>query len=145
MQEHHSNLWDYLNAPGHLICISTNGFVKRNGAAVMGRGCALQATKIDLGIPMVLGRYIRENGNVPGILHGNKYALGILPVKHKWWERADMELIQRSINWLVIKALDQSERIFHVPRLGCGNGGRNWPTEVRPLMEILPENVWVHS
>lgn len=28
------------------ICITTNGFVKRNGRAVMGRGCALRAREI---------------------------------------------------------------------------------------------------
>lgn len=34
---------------------------------------------------------------------------------------------------------------IHVPRLGCGNGGRNWEKEVLPLMRGLSDNVVVHS
>lgn len=148
MTERHSDLWEHVNAPGHLICISTNGFIKKNGAAVMGRGCALQATRIYPGVPMLLGTYIRHNGNNPGLLYGEKFTLGILPVKHNWWERADLALIKRSVDWLR-EELGQlhllGHHTVHVPRLGCGNGGRNWEKEVRPLMQTLPDCVVVHS
>lgn len=152
MIESHSDLWSMNGAPGHLICISTNGFVKRNGCAVMGRGCARQATQLYLGVARQLGHYIRQNGNVPGLLHleGYKVDLGILPVKHNWWEKASLELIQRSVDWLQLASankyiLETHLNVLHVPRLGCGNGGRDWAKEVRPMMQTLPDNVVVHS
>lgn len=160
MQECKGDLWEHWLDHGHLVCISTNGFVKNNGAAVMGRGCALQATRKMPGIQMELGRYLKRMGNVPGILfHGDspKFQVGILPVKHNWWERADLDLIKQSVDWLAEASLDTLTEHFailkaapvaiHVPRLGCGNGARDrdWETEVRPLMESLPDNVVVHS
>lgn len=145
MLESRSDLWAHHRIPGHLVCISTNGFVKRNGAAVMGRGCALQATQMHPGVQMELGAYIRHNGNVPGMLFGPNYTLGILPVKHNWWEKADLKLIQESVDWLRREASEEAVRTIHVPRLGCGNGSRNWATEVEPLMRILPDNVIIHS
>ena len=148
MRESHSDLFEHHRVPGHLVCISTNGFLKRTGAAVMGRGCALQATVLHPGVQMLLGAYLRKNGNAPGILVGKKYMLGILPVKHNWWEKASLELITRSIEWLRGFAMDTTMvsevETVHAPRLGCGNGGRNWEREVRPLMLGLPDSVVVH-
>jgi hypothetical protein len=46
------------------ICISTNGFVKKSGEAVMGRGCAQEAKKRWPGIEYELGRCIRQRGNI---------------------------------------------------------------------------------
>jgi hypothetical protein len=45
------------------IAITTNGFVKKNGEAAMGRGCALQAAKMYPFLPVNLGSAIRANGN----------------------------------------------------------------------------------
>lgn len=46
------------------ICITTNGFTKRNGDCVMGRGCAKQAKEMWPKVPFDLGKLIRKNGNV---------------------------------------------------------------------------------
>lgn len=146
MIERHSDLWEMHRVPGHLVCISTNGFVKRNGCAVMGAGCAKQATQIHLGIAKQFGDYLKKNGNAPGVLEGHGWRLGVLPVKHNWWERADLGLIKSSIDWLNATFDDiAGGTILHVPRLGCGNGGRDWETEVRPLMAELGNNVIVHG
>lgn len=142
MIERHSDLWEMHRVPGHLVCISVNGCVKRNGCAVMGAGCAKQATQIHLGIAKQFGDYLKKRGNQPGVLEGNGWQLGVLPVKHNWWERADLKLIEDSVRWLMDN--DCGDVTFHVPRLGCGNGGRDWETEVRPLMVELGDNVVVH-
>lgn len=146
MIERKQDLWKYWKRPGHFVCISTNGFLKSDGCAVMGRGCALQAVKMLVGVDKILGDYIRKNGNVPGHIIGPdaKYMLGILPVKHNFWEQADIRLIQRSVDWLWRTAGTGAETTFHVPRLGCGNGQRDWEREVKPLMKRLPDNVVVH-
>ena len=116
----------------------------------MGRGCALQAALRWPQVPELLGNYIRTQGNVPGyLLHISgdlpDDRLMILPVKHNWWERASLDLIRVALNFLMDEARQWPDWTFHVPRLGCGNGRLDWATEVRPLMEILPNNVVVHS
>ena len=45
------------------ICITTNGVVKRNGDAVMGRGCAKDATLLYPGTERQLGMKLNKNGN----------------------------------------------------------------------------------
>jgi hypothetical protein len=150
MIEHKGDLWEQVAHPNHLVGISTNGYVKANGRAVMGRGCALQATQLFADAALLLGSYIKIHGNVPGYLTldglelPDELKLLILPVKHNWWERASLELVGRSRNFLGAEAHAQPQTTFHVPRLGCGNGRLDWLEVVRPLMAILPDNVWVH-
>jgi len=42
MKEVIGNIWNYYNK-GNWIVITTNGTIKKNGEAVMGRGVALEA------------------------------------------------------------------------------------------------------
>jgi hypothetical protein len=146
MIEKFTDIWSHLNdGRNHVFCVSTNGFLKMNGECVMGRGCAKEAARMWPNAPKLLGEHILKNGNVPGILDVNfTQCLITLPVKHNWWEDADVELIKKSIEWLKEVATAQPKLIFHVPRLGCGYGHLAWET-VKPLMEALPDNVWVHS
>jgi len=58
------------------VAITTNGYVKRDGLAVMGRGCAKQATVLYPGIASELGRSIILDGNVPNILVSAIYMPG---------------------------------------------------------------------
>lgn len=44
-------------------CITTNGFIKANGEAVMGRGCALEAAQAFPNVPKLLGALITSKGN----------------------------------------------------------------------------------
>lgn len=150
MLERHDDMWEWFGEPGHLVCISTNGTVKRNGEGVMGRGCAREATRLCPGIQKELGSYIKTNGNVPGVLYRKpvRFSVGILPVKHNWWEQASLDLIRASVEWLQEAATMvgvSGQATYHVPRLGCGHGRRDWNTEVQPLIVGLPDNVWVHS
>ena len=58
-----SNVWNVLGK-FEAICITTNGFVTRDGRAVMGRGVAKQAKDKFKKIDYILGKLIRKNGNV---------------------------------------------------------------------------------
>lgn len=144
MKEITGDLWDFYNTPNHFICITTNGFVKKNGEAVMGRGCALEATRIIRGIEAQFGQYIRERGHVPGLLQVNKYGdcVIIFPVKYNWWQPADLDLIRQSSKWLCEEALSDPSNTYVLPRPGCGNGKLDWKI-VKPLLEHLPDNVLV--
>ena len=53
------------------ICIPTNGIVLDSGAAVMGKGLALQAKERWPGIDFILGRSIQQVGNIVQVLTGD--------------------------------------------------------------------------
>jgi hypothetical protein len=138
MKEIVGNLWDYYNV-GFVVCITTNGFVKNNGEAVMGRGCAFEATQRFPDIRKQLGEHILRHGNTPVWLN---IGLVTFPVKHSWWEEADLRLIQESARWLFEAAQSLPQRQFVLPRPGCGNGRLCW-ADVKPCLEFLPDNVLV--
>lgn len=143
MKEIRGNLWAYFDRE-HIIAITTNGTIKANGSGVMGRGCAAEAKTRIHGIEKVLGTRLREHGN--GVVELNEMPTVIsFPVKHQWWEKADLELIQRSAAELVeFMMYEATGRPVILPRPGCGNGGRTW-AEVKPLVSFLPDKVWVIS
>jgi len=131
MKEILGNLWDYYGKfPQYAIAITTNGFVKNSGECVMGRGCALEACQKLTYLPLKLGNLIRTNGNHVFRLGAGLYSF---PVKHNWWEKADIELIKRSC--LEISTIAKEDKII-IPRMGCGNGGLNWET-VKNYSEFL--------
>lgn len=123
--------------PCDLRVITTNGYVAKDGRAVMGRGCAREARCFFPNLDYKLGRMIREHGN--RTMRLGRYDgidLCSLPVKHHWRENAELELIERSVTQLV-EIVDKFsyERVV-MPRPGCGNGGLEWST-VKPLIEPL--------
>lgn len=142
MQETLGNLWDLRDVQDgacDLRVITTNGATRRDGAAVMGRGCALESKRRFPGIDRKLGRLIREHGNrvmrLAKLVHGSE--LASFPVKHHWKEEADPALIRRSAGQLVVLADKFGYTNVLIPRPGCGNGKLSWE-QVRPILaEVL--------
>ncbi|KKN69263.1 hypothetical protein LCGC14_0442580 [marine sediment metagenome] len=138
MKEVNSNLWD---SNADIIVITTNGATRKDGAAIMGRGVALQAKQRYPGIEHVLGRLIRENGNHVSLITGNIPKIVSFPVKHHWRERADLKLINQSVIELV-QLVDRGTSFFQkyltvaLPRPGCGNGRLRWE-EVRSIIRLI--------
>ncbi len=144
MIEVRGNLWDY---ECDAIVITTNGFVKNNGEAVMGRGCALEAANRIDNLPARLGQHIKNHGNTLTVFwegyqgyngeDGDIWSIDLItfPVKHNWWEKADLELIEQSCIDLKSWANETSywKKIL-IPRPGCGNGGLDWE-DVKPILE----------
>jgi hypothetical protein len=149
MKEVTGNLWTY---PADVRVITTNGTVKKNGECVMGRGCALEAVKGTQhngkwpGLPSILGAWLESEGNIPTYLGACVTpATGMLwsfPVKHNWYEKADLALIRKSAEYLAAFLTPTESRIV-LPRPGCGNGGLRWE-DVKPVLEpILDERFHV--
>ena len=130
MEEVVGNIWDYYDQ-GKWIVITTNGFVKSNGKAVMGRGIALEAATRFPTTPYILGKYIKELGNIPIRLNDRMVSF---PVKHNWWEKANLDLIESSTLTLfsMVNNLQLSE--IYMVRPGCGNGHLNW-SDVKPILK----------
>jgi hypothetical protein len=132
------------------ICITTNGFVKKNGEAVMGRGCAAEANRKWPGLAAEFGKQIKENGNIVQLIVGphctsNGEAILSFPVKPAhivydgynvvrhmakrfkvgdrvpgWAAKADKQLIVQSATELQFMADHMKWKCMVLPRPGCG-------------------------
>lgn len=123
---------------GCLRLITTNGACRQDGAAIMGRGCALQAKEVVPGVEYKLGGLLAEHGNrvmrLAALPDGSH--LGTFPVKHHWREDADLGLIERSAHQLVDLADGFGYQRLLLPRPGCGNGQVSYDA-VRPILEEI--------
>ena len=118
------DIWKFHDA-GEWICVTTNGFIKANGRAVMGRGTALQCVQRYKGASLLLGIAIRSHGNVTNIFMEHEKIIAF-PVKHNWWEKADPKLIRDSAERLAVMFfVDPPDKVY-LPWPGCGNGGLRW-------------------
>src|SRR3990167_1023266 len=127
MQITEGNLWKF-HTPANWIVIPTNGSIRQDGACVMGRGVALQAKKRYPKLPYELGERISTYGNV--CFTFKDYGLLTFPVKHKWFEKADLELIEHSAKQLLYVV----DRPIYLPMVGCGNGRLLW-RDVAPVLD----------
>lgn len=127
------NLWTY---PADVRVITTNGTVKKDGTCVMGRGCAYEAKQRYPTIPKLLGDHLKRNGNVPTWLYGGEAGNIIFsfPVKHNWYEKADVQLIEKSAKELLLIIAPWVKVVM--PRPGCGNGNLKWEN-VKPILEPI--------
>ncbi len=126
------------------IVIPVNMTVKKDGRAVMGTGIAKQLV---LRYPMekydaMYGEFLQ---NVRGgesrslVLNNAGPNLYALPVKHNWWEKADLELIKVELKQLIQDTKDWEWKRIVLPRLGCGAGKLLWK-DVKPVMAKLLDN-----
>ena len=134
------DIWEY---PADVVCIPTNGFIKRNGTAVMGRGVARQARQKFTGLEFTVGDHIKHFGNVVGYIDWFDHWFLVFPTKHHWSEPSDLDLIEASARQLRDLALADPTTIFVLPRPGCGNGGLDWEEVGVRIAGLLPDNVHV--
>ena len=130
------DLWVY---PGDVRVITTNGTIKKDGSCVMGRGCALEAAKKWPTLPRVLGERIQRYGNQVHYLLD--YNLFTFPVKHNWYEKADLGLIKQSAEQLQELLLSSYRCVM--PRPGCGNGKLSWELVKPVLASILDDRFYI--
>ena len=127
------NLWEY---PADVRVITTNGTIKKDGSCVMGRGCAAEAKERYPDLPFILGQAIRADGNVAFWIPVGGEIIVTFPVKHQWFEKADVVLIAQSANKIAaMKAL--ANKVVVMPRPGCGNGRLDWLRDVKPILEPI--------
>lgn len=170
MQEIKGNMWE---TECDAVCITTNGYLKMNSEAVMGRGCAKQAAEYFPEIPKILGERIKKYGNVVSpIRHFEGVAIVSFPVKSEgfkfqneldcedivkhmryrfkagetvpgWACVADIEIIKKSADQLVKMASSHGWKKVLLPRPGCGSGELSW-ADVKPVLdEILDDRFYV--
>ena len=130
MIERREDMWE---VSCDVICITTNGTIKKDGSCVMGRGCALQAREKFPGIDKKLGDLIKQNGNKVQVITNNGRCIVVFPVKHNWNELANHDLIEKSTKQLVDLTNLCGWATVVLPRPGCNNGGLSWEN-VKPIL-----------
>lgn len=140
--EQRGDLMDFWRA-GNLIGVTTNGFVKKNGRAVMGAGIAKSVCDACPNLDLELGVRLRAHGNIPMIFPDHN--IFTFPVKHNWWEDADIDLIAESAQFIHDRFAEGGGHRIDFPRPGCGNGKLDWK-DVKPVLEEIfvsnPTYVW---
>lgn len=143
------NIWDK-HKEGAFVCITTNGFITKNGLAVCGRGVAEQAAKRYPMFKSVLANAIERNGNVVQRVMGTLISFPVKPqlgicnqtksnvVKHMrsqyepyawvpgWAMMADLNLIEWSLVQLNYMHIAGMFNQIYLPKPGCGAGGLSW-------------------
>ncbi|CAA6801094.1 MAG: Unknown protein [uncultured Sulfurovum sp.] len=64
----------------------------------------------------------------------NKWILNF-PTKEHWRSPSKVEFIERGIQKLVADAHKLQVNDIAMPKLGCGNGGLDWESQVKPIVE----------
>lgn len=146
------------------LCVTTNGFVKLNGEAVMGKGCAKQLADYYPETPRRLGKLLNLKGNKVHKLfkHDGVQILSFpvktdmeymiqdknIIVKHMqdkfeinahvpgWACVADINIIEKSAKRLLKLANKYEWNKVLIPRPGCGAGELNW-NKVRPALHSI--------
>jgi len=131
MRSELGDIWDRWTV-GNLIVIPTNGFINKNGKAVMGKGLAYDAKTKFPTLPISLGASLKAMGN--HVFVWKKFGLITFPVKHNWWEIADLNLIEQSAKELASIKFDDKEYPIYIPLVGCGNGELN-EKDVIPILQ----------
>lgn len=166
MIEVYGNLWTH---PADLHVITTNGFVKKDGSNVMGRGCAQEASKRYPVLPKALGAKITEFGN--NVYLFPTISLATYPVKRHhdickpnksnvvthmqkqfepgsivpgWALKAEINVIQHSAYQLV-QLMDNNPqyKIAVLPRVGAGAGELQWNDVKEYIEHILDDRFHV--
>ena len=149
---------DMLNQDHQVFCVTTNGFIKKDGCGVMGAGLAKAMAYEIPELPRNLGKHLRANGNVTGeIFIGEDYTVVALPVKPDsvinnganvvshcktrvgqstpgFWAKADMRLILRSLESLVKLADENGYTDIGLVPPGTGNGELKFHN-IKPMLD----------
>ena len=134
--EINKNLWDF-DVEQYYRVITTNGNIKLNGDAVMGRGIALQAAERYPQLPSKLAERLKLYGNKVNVFPEHKIIT--FPTKNNWRDNSTYELIESSCNNLVVICNYINIKKIVMPMVGCSNGGLKW-TNVRKIIYKKFEN-----
>ena len=150
------------------LVITTNGFVKANGEAVMGRGIAKQISDGLPGIKYILGNKLNTFANTPHVLMRHRdIDLVSFPVKPRtvindgtnivahamkqysigdrvpgFYAKAEPELIIQSAKFLALLIKQYEWETVLVPRFGCGAGELNWE-DIKPLVSDILDDRFI--
>lgn len=131
-REINDNIWNF---PDDVKVITTNGNIKNNGTAVMGKGIALQASERFPTLSLMYAEHLRNYGISCAYYHS--YKLILFPTKYNWKEKSILNLIRKSMEELAKICRNNNIKRVVIPRVGCGNGLLEWNVVKRSIQYIL--------
>lgn len=141
MIERQGDIW---TSGADVICITTNGVLKRNGELVMGKGIALEAIQKFPTLGKLLGHHVKCNGNIPTVIDFGDVKIASFPTKHHWKFNSDIQLIEESAI-LLKNILPFDVKHVAMSRVGCGNGNLDWNDVKKVLEPILDDRFVVYE
>lgn len=135
-----SDLLEYVGR--YPVVITTNGTVKRDGKANLGRGNAKQVGGMYADLAEKLGRMISESGNHVHLIDGGLISY---PVEDTWTSYADIRLVERSAKELKDLADSMGFDRIYMPLPGCGGGGLRPSDVISAIAPILDDRFIVLS
>ena len=137
-----------LFSPKNVITFTGNSYIRKDGHLVMGAGAAKSVRDWCPEVGLLLGKkipHLQEYNLASAKVNysGRQIPIGVFQVKYHFQDSADLDLIKRSAQKLKAKATESSWT-FHLNFPGIGNGKLKYET-VLPIVESLPDNVWVYT
>jgi len=141
------DLWTY-NALAYSTIyrgVTTNSTLNSSNDLVMGAGVALQAKDRYPELPTRLGHAIAAAPDVSMHVFHDIHIFSF-QTKDDWRKPSRLDLIGLSLMELQRNAEIYNAYAWVLPLPGCGNGGLDWHSQVRPLIVEeyhLPDNVYL--
>jgi hypothetical protein len=139
----YGNLWD---SDCDIKAVTTNSFVRHDGALVMGRGAALQAARKFPELPFVAGQKLLWKGghlSCYGWIYLPELNIGLFQVKRHWKDDAELRLIKYATQHLCEFLQRHSSVTVAMNFPGVGNGQLNLDL-VKPIVDLLPDRVHLY-
>ena len=136
----YGDLWD---SDCDIKAVTTNSFVRQDGALVMGKGAALQAARKFPELPFVAGqKLLWKFGHLSryGWLYLPELNIGLFQVKRHWKNDAELRLIKYATEDLCKFLQKHSSITVAMNFPGIGNGRLSFDL-VKPIVESLPDRV----
>lgn len=130
------------------ICVTTNGVIKNDGTAVMGKGIAKEAND-RYAVASILAEHLRNGGNHVYPLkniqeNGKSFLLCSFPTKNNWRDDSDIDLIKQSAAELMQLCDAYNIKRCYLTPPGCANGHLSWEYHVYPaICNILDDRVTI--
>lgn len=142
-----TNIFDLPNSKNTAVCVTTNGMIKHNGHAVMGKGIAKEANERfhvsgQLGTKLaVAGNHVHDLGIVK---NGQQaYRLVSFPTKNDWRDNSTIKRITQSAYELIAYCIEYDIETCYLPPAGCGCGGLDWDNVVSPVLSQILDDRFV--
>lgn len=134
-------MWDVYGQG--LFLITTNSYIRKDGALVMGRGIAFEALTRWPQIQLEFGRIIQQRCGhlgIYGLLVDEARDLGLFQVKKHFRASASTEIIASSTQMLIDWCDEHPATEVNLNYPGIG-WGRLSEVEVEPIVRQLPDRV----
>lgn len=133
LREIRGNIWDYANK-NTVVCILVNNTNNR-GRNPMGGGIAREALDRNPGIDKLVVESIKHSSHSLGKDSITDAVLYRFTTKQEIWLPSTLDVIEQSLKHLAEYMKLMPYFTFLLPRPGCGFGGLDWDTQVKPLCE----------